>query len=275
MSETPWRTLRLEVAEGIATITLDRPERRNAFGDGMGHELAEAYRRCDADDDVRVVVLTGAPPAFCAGADLAAGDRTFVGTDEGFSAAGVRFPAFRLRKPVVAAVNGHAIGIGLTLALQADVRIMAADATYGVVQARLGLLGDAYVHWVLPRLVGVSRAAELLFTGRRFDGSQAHAWGLCSEALPAEEVLPAALVLAREMAQAAPLSLAASKQTLWAAVAGSGADTVEHWETHWHELLMAHDDVREGMRAAIERRPARWTGSVSELPPGPSGPSSA
>lgn len=259
------RTLRCEVVDGIATITLDRPERRNAFGAGMGQELGEVYRRCDADDDVRVVVLTGAPPAFCAGADLEAGDETFVGTDEGFSAAGVRFPAFRVRKPVLAAVNGHAIGIGLTLALQADVRIMAADAKYGVVQPRLGLLGDAYVHWVLPRLVGASRAAEILFTGRTFDGRRAHEWGLCSEVLPADEVLPAALALAREMAAAAPLSLAASKQTLWAALS-AGPDDVERLETHWHEVLMAHDDVREGMRASLERRPARWIGKVSDLP---------
>ncbi|WP_110206860.1 enoyl-CoA hydratase/isomerase family protein [Nocardioides daejeonensis] len=259
------RTLRYDVTDGIATITLDRPARRNAFGSGMGRELAEAYRRCDLDDDVRVVVLTGAPPAFCAGADLEAGTETFAGTGEGFSAAGVRFPAFRVRKPVLAAVNGHAIGIGLTLALQCDVRVMAADAKYGVVQARLGLLGDAYVHWVLPRLVGVSRAAELLFTGRTFDGRQAEAWGLCSQVQPAAEVLPATLAIATEMAEAAPMSLAASKQTLWASLARDAAE-VERLETHWHEVLMAHDDVREGMRAALERRPARWTGRVSDLP---------
>lgn len=263
-----FRTLRLEVTGGIATITLDRPQRRNAFGDGMGGELAEAYRRCDEDDEVRVVVLTGAPPAFCAGADLAAGDETFVGTDEGFSAAGVRFPAFRVRKPVLAAVNGHAVGIGLTLALQADVRIMALEATYGVVQARLGLLGDAYAHWTLPRLVGASRAAEMLFTGRTFDGHRAREWGLCSEALPADEVLPATLALAHEMAAAGPLSLAASKQTLWAALAGD-PDEVERLETFWHEVLMDHEDVREGMRASLERRPARWTGRVSDLPAPP------
>ena len=260
-----FQTLHLEMVDGVATITLDRPSKRNAFGAGMGDELAAAYRRCDADDDVRAVVLTGAPPAFCAGADLEAGEETFVGTDDGFSAAGVRFPAFRVRKPVLAAVNGHAIGIGLTLALQADVRVMAADAKYGVVQARLGLLGDAYVHWVLPRLVGLSRAAELLFTGRVFDGRQAREWGLCSEVLPADEVLSATRGLAREMVEAGPLSLAASKQTLWAGLAGD-ADDVERLETHWHEVLMAHPDAREGMRAAMERRRAHWRGKVSDLP---------
>lgn len=260
-----FRTLRLEVTEGIATVALHRPERRNAFGDGMGHELAEAYRRCDEDDEVRVVVLTGSPPAFCAGADLGAGDQTFVGTHEDFSAAGVRFPAFRVRKPVLAAVNGPAIGIGFTLALQADVRIMAEGAKFGVVQARLGLLGDAYAHWTLPRIVGVSRAAEILFTGRTFDAHQAHAWGICSQVLPADEVLAATLALAREMTAAGPLSLAASKQTLWASLS-SDADEVERLETHWHKVVMDHDDVREGMRAALDRRPAQWSGRVSELP---------
>jgi enoyl-CoA hydratase/carnithine racemase len=261
-----YRTLRLDLEDGVATITLDRPRHRNAFGDGMGDELASAYRRCDADDEVRAVVLTGEPPAFCAGADLSAGEDTFTAPGDGFSAAGVRFPAFALRKPVLAAVNGHAIGIGLTLALQCDVRIMAADARYGVVQARYGVLGDAYVHWVLPRLVGVSRAAEILFTGASFDGRRAHELGLCSRVLPAEEVLPATRAIAREMAdRAAPLSLAASKQVLWASLGGDPAE-VEELETTWHRRLMSHDDAREGARAARERRAPRWTGRVSELP---------
>ena len=169
-------TLRLEVTGGIAVITLDRPERRNAFTATMGVELSDAYRACDEDDDVRAVVLTGAPPAFCAGADLQAGGETFVGTGEGFSAGGVDFPAWRVRKPVIAAVNGHAIGIGLTLALQCDFRVLAAEATYGVVQARLGVMGDAWSHWTLPRLVGVAKAAEILLLGDTFDGTRRRGW---------------------------------------------------------------------------------------------------
>lgn len=203
-------TLHLEVVDRVATITLDRPERRNAFVPAMGEEPTRAYRRCDADDGVRAVVLTGAPPAFCAGADLSAGEGTFA--TEVSSTAGTGLPAFAVRKPVITAVNGHALGIGLTLALQCDVRFMAADARYGVVQVRRGVLGDAYSHWVLPRLVGMSRAAEILVTGATFDGPRARELGLCSEVLPAGEVLPVAQALAREIAvHTAPMSVVASK----------------------------------------------------------------
>lgn len=257
-------TIRVEVVDRVATITLDRPERRNAFVPAMGAELTRAYRACDADDDVRAVVLTGAPPAFCAGADLSAGEATFA--DELSSTAGTALPAFAVRKPVIAAVNGHALGIGLTLALQCDIRFMAADARYGVVQVRRGVLGDAYSHWVLPRLVGMSRAAEILLTGATFDGARAHDLGLCSEVLPADEVLPAAQGLAREIAvHAAPMSVAASKQLMWQAFELDAA-AVGAAETAWHRQVMAHDDAREGVRAFTERRAPRWTGRVSELP---------
>jgi enoyl-CoA hydratase/carnithine racemase len=258
--------VRLEMVDGVAIVTLDRPERRNAFGDGMGAALAEAYRRCDADDGVRAVVLTGAPPAFCAGADLGAGDATFAPPEGEFSAAGVAMPAWRVRKPVVAAVNGHALGIGLTLALQCDIRIMASDARYGVVQVRRGVLGDAYSHWVLPRLVGISAAAEILLTGATFDGVRAGELGLCSRVLPAGEVLPAALDMARDIAvHTAPVAVAASKQMVWASFE-SDAAAVERAETLWHRRLMAHPDAREGVRAFLDRRDPRWTGRVGDVP---------
>lgn len=211
-----YRTLLLDTDGGVAVITLNRPQRRNAVGDGMREELADAYRRCDADDTIRAVVLTGAPPAFCSGADLDAGDRTFTEPGPGFSAAGIDVPAWSLDKPVIAAVNGHAIGLGLTLALQCDIRIFAADARYGVVQVRRGVVGDAYSHWVLPRLVGISRAAEILFTGATFDGRRAVEFGLGSRALDTAEVLPAALAVAHDIAaNTAPMSVAASKRLLW------------------------------------------------------------
>ena len=119
---------------------------------------------------MRAIVLTGAPPAFCAGADLAAGEDTFAEPGPGFTAAGIDVPAWTLSKPVIAAVNGHAIGLGLTLALQCDIRFFAADARYGVVQVRRGVVGDAYSHWVLPRLVGIANAAEILLTGATSTG---------------------------------------------------------------------------------------------------------
>jgi len=256
-----YRTLAVSVENGVATITLDRPERRNAVGDGMRDELADAYRRCDADDGVRAIVLTGAPPAFCAGADLAAGDRTFTDPAAGFSAAGVEVPAWSLSKPVIAAVNGHALGLGLTLALQCDIRFFAADARYGVVQVRRGVVGDAFSHWVLPRLVGLSTAAEILLTGATFDGRRAVEMGLGSRVLPADEVLPAALELAHDIAaNTAPMSVAASKRLLWESFDLDRA-AVGARETDIHLRLMRHDDAREGVRAFLDGRPPRWTGS--------------
>ena len=258
-------TLRLEVTGGIAVITLDRPERRNAFTATMGVELSDAYRACDEDDDVRVVVLTGAPPAFCAGADLQAGGETFVGTGEGFSAGGVDFPAWRVRKPVIAAVNGHAIGIGLTLALQCDFRVLAAEATYGVVQARLGVMGDAWSHWTLPRLVGVAKAAEILLLGDTFDGTEAARLGIATRVTSTDEVLPTARALAERVVRTtAPMSVAASKRLLWSSFERSAAE-IGQAETELHRRLMAHPDAREGVQAASEKRDPSWTGRAGDL----------
>jgi enoyl-CoA hydratase/carnithine racemase len=255
-----YRTLRLVVNGGVGTITLDRPQQRNAVGDGMREELADAYRWCDGSDAVRVVVLTGTPPAFCAGADLAAGERTFTEPGPAFSAAGVDVPAWSVSKPVIAAVNGHAIGLGLTLALQCDIRIFAADARYGVVQVRRGMVGDAYSHWLLPRLVGLSNAAEILLGGAAFDGHRAVALGLGSQVLDAADVLPTALELAHDIAvNAAPASVAASKRLLWDSFDLDRAE-VGARETQIHLDLMRLDDAEEGVRAFIERRPPRWTG---------------
>jgi enoyl-CoA hydratase/carnithine racemase len=255
-----YRTLLLAIDGGVATITLNRPAQRNAVGDGMREELADAYEHCDRDDNVRVVVLTGTPPAFCAGADMAAGDRTFAEPGPGFSAAGIDVPAWTLSKPVIAAVNGHAIGLGLTLALQCDIRFFAADARYGVVQVRRGVVGDAYSHWILPRMVGIAKAAEILLTGATFDGYRAVELGLGSRALDAGDVLPAAMELARDVAEnTAPMSLAASKRLLWDSF-DLDREAVGARETDIHLELMAHDDAREGVRAYLQRRPPRWTG---------------
>lgn len=255
-----YRTLRTAFDRGVVTLMLHRPQQRNAFGDGMREELADAYTRCNAADEVRVVVLTGTPPAFCAGADMASGEQTFAEPGPEFSAAGIEVPAWSLSKPVIAAINGHAIGIGLTLALQCDIRIFAADARYGVVQVRRGVVGDAYSHWSLPRLVGIARAAEILLTGAVFDGHRAVELGLGSRVLPAAEVLPAALELARDVADnTAPMSVAASKRLLWDSFELT-RDQVGGRETEIHRAVMVHEDAREGVRAFLQRRAPQWTG---------------
>jgi len=253
-----------DVADGVATVTLHRPEVRNAFGAGMGSALDDAYHKCDADDSIRAVVLTGTPPAFCSGADMSTGGDTFGTPDPTtFSAAAVSVPAWQVRKPVIAAVNGHAIGLGFTLALQCDIRIFAADAKYGVVQVRRGVMGDAYSHWTLPRIVGLANAADILLTGRTFDGYEARQLGVCSRVLPNDEVLPAALELARDIAaNTAPLSVAYSKALLWES-AQLDAAAIEARETEYHHYLMGAPDAREGVLAFLEQRAPRWQGRVS------------
>jgi enoyl-CoA hydratase/carnithine racemase len=257
-------TVLREVVDGVATLTLHRPESRNAFNGEMARALDEAYRDCDADDTVRAVVLTGTPPAFCAGADMASGGDTFASREAtAFSAAGLQTPAWRVRKPVIAAVNGHAIGIGLTLTLQCDIRIFAANAKYGVVQVRRGVLGDAYSHWTLPRIAGASAAAEILLTGRTFDGNEAARLGICSRVLPNEDVLDAALAMAHDIAaNTAPVSVAYSKRLLWDSWGLSPAE-VEARETQAHHHTMGKPDAREGVVAFIERRPPQWSGQLS------------
>ncbi len=250
--------------DGVATLTLDRPAQRNTFTGPMGESLERAYRHCDEDDAVRVVVLTGAGDAFCAGADMSAGAETFASQDASdFSAAAVAFPAFRVRKPVIAAVNGHAVGLGFTLALQCDLRIMAREAKYGVLQVRRGVMPDAYAHWTLPRIVGLSRAADILLSGRTFKGDEAFELGVASRVLPAAEVLPAALDIAADIAtNTAPLSVAVTKRLLWESP-GLSPEAVERKETALHHHLMGGPDAIEGAVAWLERRPPRWTLSPS------------
>ncbi len=255
-------------ADGVATITLNRPDKMNACSGDLLARLGELYRRCDEDDSVRAVVLTGAGRAFCSGADMSDAARTFdvsaSGGWEGFSAAGVDFPAFRIRKLVVGAINGHAIGLGMSLAMQCDIRLFAREGKYGIVQVRRGVMGDAYSHWTLVRLIGLSRAAEIMLTGRTFAGDELDRLGVASQVLPAAEVLPRALDLARDSAiYAAPLSVAVSKRLLWESSELS-AEQVEHRETELHKHIMPRADAIEGPMAHVERRVPNWKGRVSQ-----------
>jgi enoyl-CoA hydratase/carnithine racemase len=240
----------------VAIVTLDRPDRLNAFTGSMGRALGSAYEACDGDDGVRVVVVTGAGRAFCAGADVSGGGETFRAPGAGFTASPVVPPAWDVRKPVIAAINGHAIGIGLTIAMQCDIRLVAEDATLGFVHVRRGVLPDMHAHWTVPRTIGFARAAELFLTGRSFTGREAADLGVASRALAATDVLPAAVTMAREIAaQTAPLSVALSKRLLWS---GADRDEVGRLETEFHLHLMGGHDAREGVLAYVERRDPRW-----------------
>ncbi|MFP6628712.1 MAG: enoyl-CoA hydratase-related protein [Myxococcota bacterium] len=260
-----YQDIDFELADGVAVIRLDRPEHLNTFSGTMGSELTHAYRRCDDDDAVRVVILTGAGTAFCAGADMTAGEETFASQNsEGFSASGVEMPAWEVRKPVIAAMNGHAIGIGFTLALQCDLRISAEEGKYGIVQVRRGVMPDAYSHWTLPRLVGMERAADLLLTGRKLTGREVVEIGLAGRCLPGDQVLGAALETARDIAEnTAPLSVAISKRLLWESPGLTPAQ-VEHRETELHHHLMGREDAAEGVMAWLERRKPQWKSSVKK-----------
>lgn len=248
--------------DGVALITLNRPARLNAMSADLIEGLCDAYRRCDEDDDVRAVVVTGAGRAFCAGADMSDPAKTFdvsgSGGFDGFSAAAIDFPAFRIRKLVVAAVNGHAIGLGMTLAMQCDIRIFATEGKYGIVQVRRGVLGDAYSHWTMVRMVGLAHAAEIMLTGQTFRGPDLERLGVANRILPASDVLSAALEIARDTAiHAAPLSVAISKRLLWESMELS-ADQVEHRETELHKHLMPRADAIEGPVSHVERRRPGW-----------------
>ena len=257
----------VEVDAGVAVVTLNRPEQVNAYTARMGTLLSRAYRDCDDDDDVRAIVVTGAGRAFCAGADFSGTASPFdtPADDTGFTASPIDPAAFELRKPVIAALNGHAIGIGLTIALQADMRIVADDAKYAVAQVRRGVIPDCMSHWTLAQLTNLGVAAEVLLTGRTFTGGEAVAWGIANHALPAAQVLGRALEIARDIAtNVAPMSAALSKRLLWdSAVHGYTPRQVAALETQLHQRVMGTDDAREGVVAFLDRRPPRFTARIS------------
>jgi enoyl-CoA hydratase/carnithine racemase len=256
----------LSVEDGVATVTLNRPEAMNAWNPPMAAALDAALRACDANDEVRAVVLTGAGRAFCAGADLGGGGETFKPREGGMvgsrSTAEAIWP-FQVRKPVIAAINGHAIGVGITLPLTCDLRFVAEDAKLQFAFVRRGVLPELASHTLLPRVIGFSRAADLLLTGRQFSGREAAELGLASRALPAAEVLPAALEKAREFALAAPLAVALSKQLLWEGLA-LDAPAMMKREGPPFALLGGHADAREGIAHFLEKRAPKWSGRVSQ-----------
>jgi len=261
--EASYKHILFAVEDGVATITLNRPKRLNAFHFALGAELESAYARCDADDAVRAVVLTGAGKAFCAGADMGRGDRTFDDVAGSRRAAdrgpGVRrLAAYQVRKPVIAAINGHAVGVGLTLAMQCDLRLVARDAKLAFAFVRRGIIPELGSHSILPRVIGFSRAADLLLSGRTFRGEEAAALGLASEALPAEAVVPRALEWARDVAlNAAPASVAIAKRLLWEGVIETPRETMAK-EKALLQWVGKQVDAAEGVRSFLERRPPEW-----------------
>ncbi|MEV5496580.1 enoyl-CoA hydratase-related protein [Nonomuraea fuscirosea] len=275
-----------EVTDHVATVTLKRPERLNAFTFTMRGELIEAFDLADADDDVRAVVVTGAGRAFCAGADLGGGGGTFARRDQisdGETSKGetvdgvprdgggtVALRIARSLKPVIGAINGPAVGVGVTMTLPMDVRLASETARFGFVFARRGIVTEAASSWFLPRIVGIAKAMEWAATGRVFPAAEALEGRLVSRVYPADELLPAAYALAREIADnTSAVSVAAVRRLMW-----SGLSAASPWEAHaadsrlMAELGGAPDSV-EGVTAFMEKRPAAFPMKVSQdLPPG-------
>jgi enoyl-CoA hydratase/carnithine racemase len=258
-------TIDYAVAEGIATITLNRPDRLNAFTTTMLGDLLEAFDETDRDDDVRCVIVTGSGRAFCAGADLGAGSDTFArqaaGREEHRDGGGqLVLRIYRSLKPVIAAMNGSAVGVGASMTLPMDVRILADTAKVGFVVAARGIVPDGAASWFLPRVVGISQAMEWCLTGRVFSAQEALAGGLVRRLCPPGEVLGVATELAREIAtNVAPVSAVITRQLLWQMLGAR-----HPMEAHRIDSRAIYDtgrmaDAAEGVSAFLEKRPARWS----------------
>lgn len=250
------------VSDGVALVTLNRPESMNAWTPQLSDDLSLAMGAADADDAVRAVVVTGAGRAFCAGADLSGGESGFLGGRPGEDERPRRMP-HQVRKPVIAAINGHAVGVGITYPMLCDIRIASESAKIQYAMVRRGILPELGSHALLPRVIGFSRAADLLLTGRMILGSEAAALGLVSEALPAEEVLPAAMAVARDIAvNVAPVSAAVAKQLMWQGL-NLSVDEMIAAEGRLIPRMSAMPDSIEGVKAFFEKRIPEWSLSVS------------
>jgi enoyl-CoA hydratase/carnithine racemase len=281
-------TIATEVKDRILTITLNRPDKLNAFNATMQRELIEAFQAADANDEVRAVIVTGAGRGFCAGADLSSGANTFdrdarrgpvkrnADGSVDYSDPNVRdgggqvtLQIFKCLKPVIAAVNGPAVGIGVTMQLPMDIRIASEDARFGFVFSRRGIVPEAASSWFLPRLVGISQALEWTYSGKVFSAQEALAGRLVSKVVPPAELIPAARAIARDIVDnTAPVSVALIRQMMWRML---GAD--DPMEAHKIDSRGIYErgrsnDVKEGVVSFLEKRPAQFADKVSaDMPP--------
>ncbi len=254
----------LRVRNGVAIITFNRPDAHNTLTEAMMTALGEAYRECDQNDAIKVVVVTGSGASFCAGADLSDGGEAFAEAETDFSSCPLSCQAWDVRKPVIAACNGHAIGVGLSIAMQADMRIFAEDAKYGFLQNRRGVVADFAMEHVLPKLIGFERAFEMLVRAPRLSGKEAAEWGLASRVVAADKVLDTALEIAEDMASnCAPLIMGLHKRLLWQGMDINLSEMIAV-ETRALHHSMQQADASEGGKAWFERRAPKWSGSVTQ-----------
>ena len=267
-----FETITYEVADRVLTITLNRPKRLNAFTAQMGRDLIDAFDASDADDDVRAVIVTGAEPAFCAGADLGGGGETFdwrdVQTEDAVlrdTGGVVSLRIFASLKPVIAAINGPAVGVGITMTLPMDIRIAATDAKIGFVFARRGIVLEACSSWFLPRIVGISQAMEWVATGRLFEAKEALDGGLVRSTHRSHKLLDVARELAAEIADnAAPVSVALGRRLLWDMLGAPHPMDAHRADSRAMFSRGQSADAREGVTSFLEKRPAVFTDKVSD-----------
>jgi len=271
-----------EVRDQILTITLNRPEKLNAFTATMQRELIDAFDNADRDDGVRAIIVTGAGRAFCAGADLSSGADTFdrdarrgpvrrlAGGKVDYSDPQVRdgggqvtLRIFKCLKPVIAAVNGPAVGIGVTMQLAMDIRIASEAARFGFVFSQRGIVPEAASSWFLPRIVGISQALEWCYTGRVFPAQEALAGRLVSKVVPADELLATARSLASEIAKTAPVSVALIRQMMWRMLGADDPMEAHKVDSRGIYTRGRSEDVKEGVVAFLEKRPAQFKNKVS------------
>lgn len=261
--------IKYEISDRIFTITLNRPERLNAFTPVMCKELVDAFGKADADDDVRVVIVTGAGRAFCAGSDLAPdtgvlGGRWEMSPDDLETrrdlAGQVTLRIYDLKKPVIAAINGPAVGVGITMTLAMDIRLASENARIGFVFARRGLVAEGASTWFLPRIVGMGKATEWIYTGKVFGVQEALAHGLVTEVLPPDALIPRAREIALEIAQnTSAISVALCRQMLWKMVGADHPMEAHKIDSKGVWWTFQQPDVREGITSFLEKRPPNFT----------------
>jgi len=282
MAAPTFETLLYAVEDGIATITLNRPEKLNAFNTQMMQDMIAAFDETDADDAVRAVIVTGAGRGFCAGADLGGGAQTFDyaargGADREARTVGgaqrdggglLTLRLFNSLKPIISACNGPAVGVGVTMQLAMDIRLASTEARYGFVFARRGLNPEAASSWFLPHLVGVQTALEWCYTGRVFPASEAHEKGLVRSLHAPDELLPAARALAREIADnTAPVSVAITRQLIWRMAGAAHPMDAHRADSRGIQMRGGSGDAKEGVMSFLEKRPAAYPDRVStDLP---------
>lgn len=270
-----YETLLYDVDRHVATITLNRPDRLNAFNQQMRDDLIDVFDEIDADDDVRAVIMTGAGRGFCAGADLQSGGKTFdadargrdpeVVNRDGGGLVSLRI--FQLTKPIIAAINGPAVGVGVTMTLPMDVRLAAESARIGFVFARRGIVPEACSSWFLPRVVGISQAAQWCYSGRVFNAREAERGGLV-EVVADDELLDRANAIASEIAtHAAPVSVALTRQMLWRGLTFDHPMQAHRADSRAIQGLGRLPDAREGVTSFLEKRDPNWTMKPSQDAP--------